>query len=309
MSLPLIIELPAHDLDLRGRMDWLQENGSWVDQSLSEHGAVLLRDLGPLSSQEFERVCRVITPELVRYVGGGSPRTSVSGYVYTSTEYASSAHIPLHCEGSYLPRMPRRVWFYCDRPSPVRGATPLGDMRQVRDRLPDDLVSKFDALGVLYVANLHNGAGFGKSWQQTYETEDRVEVEVYLTEMGEEFEWMKEDGLRVVARGSGLRRHSTTGEMIWVNQAANWHAGHLGRETYNRLIKAYRDPMALPKTAFYGDGSPIEIETIEAISEALSAEEKVFEWRRGDVLLIDNEVISHGRQSFEGERRILVALS
>ena len=32
-----------------------------------------------------------------------------------------------------------------------------------------------------------------------------------------------------------------------------------------------------------------------------------FKWRRGDVLVLDNQQMSHGRNSFAGERLILTA--
>lgn len=39
------------------------------------------------------------------------------------------------------------------------------------------------------------------------------------------------------------------------------------------------------------------------------AEEVAFPWQPGDVLVVDNMLVSHGRRPFSGERRILVAMS
>jgi alpha-ketoglutarate-dependent taurine dioxygenase len=33
-----------------------------------------------------------------------------------------------------------------------------------------------------------------------------------------------------------------------------------------------------------------------------------FRWQRGDLLLVDNFLVAHGRMPFRGERRILVAI-
>ena len=34
----------------------------------------------------------------------------------------------------------------------------------------------------------------------------------------------------------------------------------------------------------------------------------VFRWQRGDLLLLDNYLVTHGRMPFRGERKILVAI-
>jgi len=33
------------------------------------------------------------------------------------------------------------------------------------------------------------------------------------------------------------------------------------------------------------------------------------DWRTGDVLLVDNVLLAHGRRPFTGDRRVLVAMS
>jgi alpha-ketoglutarate-dependent taurine dioxygenase len=36
---------------------------------------------------------------------------------------------------------------------------------------------------------------------------------------------------------------------------------------------------------------------------------QVFSWQRGDVLLVDNMRISHGRRAFTGPRKVYVAMA
>jgi alpha-ketoglutarate-dependent taurine dioxygenase len=35
----------------------------------------------------------------------------------------------------------------------------------------------------------------------------------------------------------------------------------------------------------------------------------IFPWSAGDVLILDNMLMMHGRQPYEGERRVLVAMA
>ncbi len=84
--------------------------------------------------------------------------------------------------------------------------------------------------GIRYVQNLHDGYGLGKSWQDTFETDDKAEVERYLAAAEAEWEWGP-DGIRVVQHRKATTRHPVTGTEVWFNQADQWHPAGLGDET------------------------------------------------------------------------------
>ena len=307
--MPYRVDTAVRGLTADGLVSWLAEHAEEVHYRISAHGAILFRETKVRTAKEFEQVCRSRTPVLMSYVGGGSPRKQLGGSVYTSTEYSQDLSIQLHCEAAYLPEMPTRVWFFCQTPPSERGETTLGDMRLVEARLSSELVDRFRRRSVLYVSNFHGGLGFGKSWMDVYETNDRVAVEQRLREIGGEFTWKSDGSLRVQLRAPATRIHSSNRQEIWVSQAANWHPLGVGDDHFNRMLHIYGDPSNFPTMAFYGDGTLIEPGDIREMSEALNAEETIFTWRPGDILLIDNEVIAHGRRPFVGSRRICVALA
>jgi alpha-ketoglutarate-dependent taurine dioxygenase len=280
-----------------------------IRDALYRHGALLFRGFDVSDADTFESVTRAFSSKPFSYVGGGSPRTRISGEVFTSTEYAAHANVPLHNEASYFKVVPEFIWFFCKLAPQVAGETPLGDMRRVLQRLDPDLVARCDEVGVMYVNNLHGGGGFGKSWQQTYQSDDRAEVETRLRQRGVEFEWTADGGLRAIMHAPGLRTHPVTGTKYWGNQIASWHPATLPAGAADSLLRLYRDPMNFPKAAFFGDGNPILDDTARSIAAALAAEETTFAWREGDVLLVDNQAIAHGRRPFVGARQIMVALA
>jgi hypothetical protein len=65
----------------------------------------------------------------------------------------------------------------------------------------------------------------------------------------------------------------------------------------------------LPRNTYYGDGTPIEAETLVAIREAYNQATISFPWRQGDVLMLDNMLIAHGRAPFVGPRKVVVAMA
>ena len=56
------------------------------------------------------------------------------------------------------------------------------------------------------------------------------------------------------------------------------------------------------------DGSPIPDEHMQTILDDYARLEVSFPWQKGDVVLVDNVLVAHGRNPFRGKRKILVAL-
>jgi alpha-ketoglutarate-dependent taurine dioxygenase len=58
----------------------------------------------------------------------------------------------------------------------------------------------------------------------------------------------------------------------------------------------------------YGDYSTIEDEDIKKTVETFNAETVKFKWQTGDIMIVDNKLSMHARNSFEPPRRILAAM-
>ena len=65
----------------------------------------------------------------------------------------------------------------------------------------------------------------------------------------------------------------------------------------------------LPRNVYFGDGEAIGADDIAAVAAAHSQAIVSFPWQVGDVLLVDNMLVSHGREPYSGERRVVVAMS
>jgi hypothetical protein len=290
--------------DLR---DWLRSNVTTAHAHLDTHGALLLRGFEIRTTEQFQEIASIFCDEFSDYIGGDSPRTKVKSHVFTSTEFPSHAKIPTHNEASYLKRMPGTILFFCAKPAATGGQTPIADCRRVLDRLDPELHQRFARHGLLYVHTLHGGAGIGRSWIDVFGSRDRYEVEARLVQDGYEFEWRPDGSLRIVMRGPATLRHPRTHEESWINQAVPWHPSSLA-DTVGAQLLALLGEEELSHNVFLGDGSPIRELDLQSIRDAMAAEESVFQWEQGDVLLCDNYLVMHGRQSYSGDRKILVAI-
>lgn len=279
-----------------------------ADELLLEHGAVLLRGLGVGSPADFHHLVSTFGEPFTDYRHGNSPRTAVQSGVWTSTEYPAEYEISLHNELSYAGAWPSRLFFYCHRAPESGGATPVSDSRAVLAGLRPEVRERFAAKGVAYLQNLHGGYGLGKSWQDTYESADRALVEQALREAGAEFHWTPDDELRVRQARPATRRHPVTGEEVWFNQAEQWHVSSLPADEAEALLEMAESDEELPLQATYGDGDPLDEADLRHVREVAKLGECSFPWQQGDVMMIDNLLVMHGRHAYTGGRQVMVAM-
>ncbi|MEC9153692.1 MAG: TauD/TfdA family dioxygenase [Pseudomonadota bacterium] len=284
---------------------WASANRAQLDAWLHRSGGVLFRGFGIQSIAEFRDLAVAARPELAAYIGGDSPRNRVADKIYTSTEFPPQVEIGLHNEMSYASWWPSQLFFFCQTPATTGGETQIGDARRVLALLDGPVRDRFAKKGVLYEQHLRHAEGPpgpGKSWQETFETQDRAEVEVLVSDSNMDWEWT-ELGLRTAIRRPGIVSHPDTGELVWFNQANLWHAQMGGAKKW---VASSGEPH---HHARYGDGSDIPIADLLAVEQAYQQAELTFRWEAGDVLVLDNHLTVHGRKPFTGPRAVFVAMA
>lgn len=277
-----------------------------IGELLVAHKALVLRGFG-VAEAGLTEAMDALLPNRLAYVHGNSPRTKVGDNVYTSTEYPADQTISMHNELSYALHWPARLLFYCAREPATGGATPVVDGQVWLDAL-DAQVREAFAGGLRYTQNLHGGSGFGKSWQDTFETGDRAVVDAFLAGNQAVWVWKPDGGLRVDLLRPATTKHPVTGAEVWFNQADQWHPAALDEETAEALGELFA-PEDMPQTVCFADGSPIPADYVRQIRDRGLAAAVDVDWRLGDLLLIDNVSVGHGRRPFTGPRRILVGMS
>lgn len=302
-AFPLLVRPHALELDLT---DWAAGNRAWIESALLRHGALLFRGFRVNALQSFERFMQTLSPELLEYRERSTPRTQLQGKVYSSTEYPPHQEIAFHNEFSYAYTWPMKIAFGCVQASATGGETPLADSRAVYAKLSPALRKRFEQEGVMYVRNY--GAGIDLSWEEAFQTTDRAVVEAYCRQAPLAFEWRVGNRLRTRQIRHAVTQHPRTREMVWFNQAHLFHLTNLEPAVRQAMAETF-SPDELPRNAYYGSGAPIEDDVLEEIRTVYQAASIRFPWQPGDVLLLDNVLIAHGRRSFTGARKIIVAMA
>lgn len=216
----------------------------------------------------------------------------------------------MHSEYAYSHKFPARLYFCCIVEPGKGGETPLADNRKILKKLDPDIVEEFRTRRIKYLRNLHGGNGFGLSWQAAFQTTDKSVVEAYCRDMRIDYEWKADGGLRLENTFESVITHPLTGEEVWFNQAPQFHPSDYPRDIYESLLNSYRGKEdELPQTSLFGDNSQIDIAKLKHIRETMFSQATVEPWRQGDVVMIDNVLVCHGRMPFSGPRKILLAMT
>ncbi|MEP7010067.1 MAG: TauD/TfdA family dioxygenase [Acidobacteriota bacterium] len=300
---PLVIRPRAEGLNL---VSWAASNRDFIEQALLKNGAILFRGFPLASVEAFEEVLRSLYGSALDYTERSSPRSQVSGKVYTSTDYPPEHPIFLHNEQSYNLVFPLRIAFFCLTAAETGGETPIADCRRVFQKIDPAIRRAFQEKGYLYARNF--GHGLGLSWQEAFRTEDEGTVEQYCRDHEIDFEWKGQGRLCTRQRRSVGGRHPRSGDFSWFNHLTFFHVTTLAPDLRDSMRSNYAEE-DLPNNTYYGDGTPIETDVLDELRAIYEAETVSFLWERGDLLLLDNMLVAHGRSSFTGARKVVVGMA
>lgn len=296
------IQVAQADESSGSALEWLTLHRDELRSGLAANGAYLLRGFGD-EIDTFRQVVASVGGDLLEYSERSTPRTAVGRNIYTSTDYPADQPIPMHNENSYSHQWPAVLYFFCHTAAGTGGMTPLADSRAVF-RLLSPATRELFADGVIYTRKFRDELGL--TWQNAFQTDDRARVEEYCRQHNHEYEWT-DDGLRTRHLRPAYVREPVTGDHVWFNQANLFHVASLEPEIREAIMELGEEN--LPRNAYLGDGSPIPDEVIEEIESVYAATNLAMPWTVGDIMLVNNMLMAHGRRPYTGARRILVAMS
>jgi alpha-ketoglutarate-dependent taurine dioxygenase len=322
-QLPLVIQPNGSD-SLSALLSEISSQRNWLEKQLLEVGAILIRGYEIHTPEEFQQIVQKFIETAVDYTRGASPRSKVSGKIYTSTDAPRFIPIPLHCELSYTPTPPRRIMFFCHTPAAQGGETPIADMRSVYQALDADVRQRLEDRGVRLIQNVpaKKSFGFGKTWQEMFGTDDKVYVEKACERMEISCAWRSNDTLQLINDRPAFLTHPETGDRILFTSFYNFHDSwsdefRIHQQSllswligFAEIFRAWTGKPAIdyPHHCTFADGSEIPRQDILHIRNTLRSHAVTFPWQQGDLIVIDNLRVSHGRMPYRGKRKILVAM-
>lgn len=292
-----------------GKLDevsvWVQANLGRLQAELKEHGAILFRGFPVVTDQDFDAFIQFFGMKNFTYTDSlsNAVRRNRTERVFTANEAPPNIAIYLHHEMAQTPVYPSGLFFFCEKAAAAGGATPLcrSDvlLQQMDAEIPA-FVAACEEKGVKYTntmpAEEDLQSGQGRSWRSTLNAPDREAAEAKLQSLGYQWQWLPGDDLRVTTPVLPAVRTLDDGRRVFFNQLI---AAFQGWQDKRNVAQ---------KSICFGDGSVIDTQAMArviALADTLSFD---LAWQAGDVALVDNSLVMHGRRPFQGERRVLASL-
>ena len=287
---------------------YVKSNKDAILQQALTNGAVLLRGWTDTSPEKFAEVAESLGLEKFPYVGGAAPRTNVvRDVVFTTNESPPSEPIPFHHEMAQVPNPPKYVMFYCETPAAVGGETPIILSNEVAEYMKlkhPKFTEKVVEHGVQYCRVMpledDNSSAIGRSWRSTFLCKTKEEAEAAMRNIGTTWEWLDNGDVRTTtAIVPALKEDARVGKDMFINAMV---------AAYTGWVDSRNDPV---KAVQFGNGEKMTADegaVLLDIEKFMMKTRVAFKWQKGDVIVIDNGVCMHSRNTFERPRRILAAL-
>lgn len=328
-TLPVLYEARGSNLAIS---EYVARHLEELRASVRSAGAALLRGFRLSDPRAFAEAASLFGGPLGQSYEGPSPRVALAPGVYTASEVWSALVVPEHAEMSYLKKLPRHLFFWCRRAAPRGGATTLVDARRVLARLDTRAVAPLREQPLLIRRRHARPRGLHdpfeqERWTRVFGTEDREQLTERALALGYAVYFERDGAVTLEQRQPAVRRHPVTREEAWLNHLLVFHrsaplallSSALRREGELRaalpypLALGYRLLSALGYPAAsdvrLGNGDPIPDELVAHVRAEVEEEMVELRWQAGDLLIVDNHLLLHGRRPFRGPREVIAAWS
>jgi alpha-ketoglutarate-dependent taurine dioxygenase len=270
-----------------------------IQKHVIEHGVLLFRSQKLIDRNTFIKLSEGFSDQFI--IHGAKVRRPVTedGTVQTVTEGPDA--ICLHTEMHFSPFAPRYMWFFCENAPAKGGETTICDgelfYRHLSPNTQKLLQSKMVKYWNLWDADVWQKYFGGASKDQVVEVFAKNNAKAWFNDENElEFEIVK-SALTKTARGN----------LAFANSIAV-------HDLYQRNLKLFEAKGQASKVRHrigFEDGSEIPPQLIK---ELLAVEAELvlpLQWKDGDVILLDNHRVLHGRKAFDPaiKRTILVRMA
>lgn len=287
-----------------------------VDEVIAQtrrDGAVLCKETGVRTVEELRKFLGPrVDGHVMPYFGGTNSRTALCGSGDVLDTGTEPPHIRLreHAEMAYVDLWPGFIIFGCLQPpenAHNQGQTTLLRTAELASRVPARFLERLSREGLRHkfrYSDAHAPASVAqvKSWQATLSVTTRAEVENICSDRSWASEWAHDGTLTISYTRPAFARHPSGDSVLFVTDlTAQWYADW---PPFDALPDAER-----PYSFGWGAGEAWSAEDGALWAAAADACRYKHAWEAGEVLIVDNMLLMHGRERYSGPRKLGVVLA
>lgn len=243
-------------------------------------------------TETFTEFTNRFSQEFISYAGGAYSREKIDGNETLLSVTGNDLHlVPAHGEMYYVETRPDLVWFYCATPAKEGGETTIHDAAQVYEALSEGSKTLLHSQRLRYIRNYPNGF-----WQKIYQTDDLATVAGACQESGLSLTVNPDRSITTEYVRSAFVKSPDGDHYLFLNNILPVREIERRGLTYNLL--RLEDGSAIPEEV---------IRDIENVTQHLAVP---IPWQAGDIAMVDNTRLLHGRWPFNDKnRKIYVRLA
>jgi hypothetical protein len=146
------------------------------------------------------------------------------------------------------------------------------------------------------------------SWNAAFGTDDPAVVEALCAERGLEPLWNENGGLTLFNRTEPFVVHPETGKKLYRASLHIYSPKLIVEGASQKAVEQSRCGQTHPTGTFFGDGGTLTDEEFRQLMACIDKATFSWPWRNGDIMILDNLQVWHGRNPYEGPRDVQVAL-
>jgi hypothetical protein len=278
-----------------------------------EHGLVVLRNTGMVSSDDMKAAVSVITKSSVLYEGGANPRDAVPESSIYETGAPLAAHIHYHHEMVYVEETVKNLGFVCLNNTDInKGHSFIANNNIATDIIYNsEFGQKLKNKGLCYIRKLPDRKFFDDNpdktdpsmvynyWQRSFLTEDPDEAQhIATTQKNLEVEWVDSP---LFGRYMVTKHYCDAYEydpyndrnVVFASIADDYH--WFDKWTGVMDLAHHERPLKLN----FGDGEVMTRDEKKQWADAYDMSGTRLPWSRGDVVVMCNVRTAHGRPTID----------
>ena len=243
-----------------------------------EYGILLFRGF-TADTGIFREFSNLFSNNFLDYAGGAFNRRVINDDKTILSVNDFQTEIKLHGEMYYQKNIPLMLWFFCANPAAKNGETTVCDGRQFFAELSNSTKELFSQKQLKFTAKMNQ-----EEWQRKYKTDDVNELKEIC---------QKNDTHLTIYEDQSILIQYICPVVI---------PSRCGK--YQIFINSLLPGMQLnPDLWKFDDNSKIPDELMKELNGIAERITTNIDWQKGDILMIDNTRVMHGRRAFTDETR------